>query len=256
MLVILNLFRIYNFLTVDFKLNKNKTELVKEAAVFLSNEIRKNLARPVLFLSSGGSSLSLLPFIETDIFKPNLTVGMLDERFSTDPAVNNFSQLQNTDFYKKAKAQDVHFINETISEHERLQNVGERFDAALKAWKETHANGFSIATVGIGPDGHVSGILPYPEDMVTFKSLFEDQSKWAVGYDAVNKTHYNERITVTFTFMRTVLDEAIVFMTGEDKKEAFARIYRETGFLHQTPARIIRELKHVTVFTDITDTRE
>ncbi len=229
---------------------KNRQELEKRAATFLSDEIRKNSNQPVLFLSSGGSALSLLPLIEESVLSANLTVGILDERFSRDPNINNFSQMKAKPFFNNAQTAGVKFLEDVVQEGDSLEEAGKRFDDMLKKWKAKNPEGYCIATVGVGPDSHVSGVLPYPENPTLFKTLFENKDIWAMGYDAVNKTQYNERITVTLPYLRT-LDEAIVFITGENKRGALLKIFPDTGSLYETPARIIRELKSATIFTDI-----
>lgn len=205
---------------------------------------------PVLFLVSGGSALKLIDAIDSNAFNPNLTIGVLDERFSADPAVNNFSQLSQTSFYAKAKAAGCTFVDTRVQNNETIESLTWRFTQALKDWKENHHRGGIIITQGIGSDGHTAGILPFPEDEPGFEKLFNQPDVWVVHYDAAGKNPYPWRVTTTLSFLRLV-DHAIVFICGQDKQVALLKTVAETGSLAQTPARIIREMNDVAIYTDI-----
>jgi len=43
----------------------------------------------------------------------------------------------------------------------------------------------------------------------------------------------------------------VVFMVGEEKRNALERVLAEEGMLAETPARIVREMRDATIFTDI-----
>ena len=73
-----------------------------KASAALHDALRKSSACPVLFLVSGGSTLSLVHTIDVALVKSNWTFGVLDERYSTDPSINNFAQVAATPFYAKA----------------------------------------------------------------------------------------------------------------------------------------------------------
>lgn len=48
----------------------------------------------ILLLFSGGSPLEILQYLPKDIFDDRITVGVSDERYSSDPTINNFAQVQ------------------------------------------------------------------------------------------------------------------------------------------------------------------
>jgi 6-phosphogluconolactonase/glucosamine-6-phosphate isomerase/deaminase len=110
-------------------------------------------------------------------------------------------------------------------------------------------NGIIRATVGIGPDGHTSGVLPHPEDPKKFEELFLG-TKLIVGYDVGTKNLHRFRMTSTFTLMKK-FDKVLTYMKGENKKEALTKVMAEEGDLATTPGRIIRELNNVTLITDV-----
>ena len=208
--------------------------------------------KSVLLLVSGGSAFDLFPLITASSIDQNVTIGVLDERYSTDPKENNFAQFQQTDFYHGAKEKGAKFIDTTVQDGEVHEQHASRFEQALREWKETNSEGIIVATVGIGPDGHTSGVLPFPENPSLFSELFENPEKLVAAYDADGKNPYRYRSTTTNTFLKEYLDHAFVYAVGENKKDALTRVVSDTGSLAETPARVLREMKDVQLFTDVT----
>ena len=217
----------------------SKEEAKAKAADGLDNLFHE-IRGPVLFLSSGGSSLELLDGLQIG---ENVTVSVLDERYSTDPTVHNFAQ-----FFERIRPNA--FIDTRVGQNETLQQLAERFEKELREWKNKNPGGKIMITQGMGSDGHTAGIMPYPENPQLFKELFENTEHWVVGYDAKEKNEYPMRVTVTMPFLRTA-DYSIAYITGEKKKPAFERVLAKLGSLADTPARIMREMKNVQLFTDI-----
>lgn len=230
---------------------KDKDEALNKAAQALSELFEEQYRKPTLFLSAGGSSLGILQFVDPMHLGSHLCIGVTDERYSENPEINNFAKLMATPLYGEARNRDAEFIDTRIKDGESLESLAERFEKSLRNWKTAHPEGRVLITQGIGPDGHTQGILPYQENPDLFKKLFDNPERWAVGYDAEDKNEFPLRLTVTMPFLRDVVDFAIVYMVGENKKEALRGILAEQGNLVQTPGRIIREMKNVTVFTDI-----
>lgn len=207
--------------------------------------------QPVLLLVSGGSAFDLFPSIDDSAIDEQVTIGVLDERYSQDPKENNFAQFQQTDFYAAVKGKGAKFIDTTVQDGEEHEAHAVRFQKALSDWKTSHPDGVIIATVGIGPDGHTSGILPFPENPTLFTELFENPDTLVAAYDADGKNPYRYRSTTTNIFLRSYLDHAFVYAVGENKKDALMRVVSDTGDLPTTPARVLREMKDVQLFTDV-----
>jgi 6-phosphogluconolactonase/glucosamine-6-phosphate isomerase/deaminase len=211
--------------------------------------------KPILFLVSGGSGFDVLNQLSESIFDLRLpaqtgfTVCVIDERFSTDPIVNNFLQFQNTDFYKKATAKAVSFIPTIPKEGELIEEMAKRFEGQLRTWAAAHPDGVMIALLGIGKDGHTAGMIGNPDDKRSFQFMFEDDSTWVAGYDAGTRNQYPLRVTTTMPFLKK-LDTVIVYAVGESKKNALSAILAPTGDLYKTPGRIICELQHCLLYTD------
>ncbi len=222
----------------------------KEAAHTLENLVTGYTGHDVLLLFSGGSPLEILKHLSSTVFGAGITVGMSDERWDHDPLINNFAQIIASPWYEAVSQKGATHIDTRKGEEQTVQEAGVRFDRMLKEWKVNHPAGKIILTQGIGLDGHTVGMMPYPEDAKTFASLFEDESVWAVGYDAKAKNKYPLRVTTTVPFLKMV-DDSILFVCGADKKEPLARVLASSGSLAQTPGRIIHQMKHCLLFTDL-----
>ncbi len=203
----------------------------------------------ILFLASGGSSLRLLDAL--DNLPPYVSIGVLDERYSKDPKVNNFSQLTKTQFYIRSKKRFEQIFHTAVQANESLDSFSNRFEALTRGWKSQFPDGIVVATLGMGKDGHISGIMPFPEDNVVFEKLFNNSRNWVVGYDVGNKNPYRYRVTTTLPFLRNEVDFAVAYITGEEKKDALDMCLADDGKVNNIPARVMHDMKNVTVFTDI-----
>lgn len=212
---------------------------------------KKQSAIPVLLLLSGGSAFSLLDAIPEDACGAHMTIGMLDERFSVDEDINNFAQFAKTGFYANSKTSGAAFIDTRGKGGETQDELATRFLYSFQNWVTAHRDGVVVATMGIGADGHTAGIMPFPEDSDLFGRLFEDEKRWVTAYDAGNKNPYPLRVTVTLPFLREQVADAIVFAVGDEKRSALKRMLADEGTLAETPARIIREMKNVQVFSNV-----
>lgn len=242
----------------------NSTVLLHRAREAVSAALReyRQQGKEVLMLCAGGSAFQLLGEIDPAGFGRYLTITVLDERASNDPNINNFAQLVTTTFHHEAAAAGARFIDTRMREGETRDLLASRFEYALRNWKELHSDGTIFALMGVGVDGHVAGIMRYPDDSAKFAALFEDadsqhqksqKSHWVVAYEAPpGRNDFPERVTVTLPFLRTMVDRAIVFMSGpEKKKDAFIRLNASRGSIADTPARILYEMKDVVLYTDV-----
>jgi len=209
---------------------------------------RKSL-ETLVFLS-GGSSLKILERISDTYLGDHLTVCVLDERFSSDDSVNNFAQIMKTKFYEDARDAGSKFIDSRVMTGDSIDDLAERIERKVRRWKDKNPNGKIVATIGVGQNSHVAGIMPYPESEKTFNQLFNDKKKWVVGYDSKDKDEYPKRITSTLFLIR-MIEHAITFVVGEAKIQSLNKIQKENGSLHIAPIRILRTLDDVQVFTDI-----
>jgi 6-phosphogluconolactonase/glucosamine-6-phosphate isomerase/deaminase len=226
---------------------KDNNEAEKKAAGSLNMLLESHAHLPLLLLLAGGSSLGYLDKVRSELFSSHVILGMLDERYGE---ASNFAQLTELEFFEKVQERDAYFIDSRVQGGEELGELAMRVENAWKTWKQEHPRGKIIITQGVGPDGHTGGIMPHPKEEETFKGLFLNEERWAVGYDAKEKNEFPLRVTCTVPFFRMV-DYSVLYMVGENKRNAFSRMMGSAGTLWETPARIVQEMKEVYMFTDI-----
>ena len=229
----------------------NVALLTQKASICLQELISLSHNKPVLLLLSGGSAfdvVKLLTFREAH----HITLGVLDERFSDDKSHNNFLQLSALDVYAQALSAGASAIDTSPKDGWTRDSLVETMDSAIRGWKANNPQGKIVALVGIGPDGHTAGIMPFPENEAYSAETFNQDDVLVVGYDAGDKNPIPMRVTTTFPFLRKYVDEAVVYITGDKKREALQKALADEGNIFCTPARIVKEMKSATLFTDIT----
>jgi 6-phosphogluconolactonase/glucosamine-6-phosphate isomerase/deaminase len=224
--------------------------LAEKAGHSLSSLLGEFQGREILLLLAAGSAFEALPHVKPEALGSRLSVAMLDERFSRDRQVSNFLQFKTTPFYKLAVKEDVNIFDSSPGEGETADLLSLRFETMLREWIALNPKGAVISTFGVGEDGHIAGIAPFPEDAARFEELFEDRNRWVVSYDAGKKLQYPLRVTTTLSFLRQNLRAGVVYVSGERKRGALARLFSRTGSLSETPARILRELPNIALFMD------
>lgn len=222
----------------------------EKAGEFISAQFAINFGRPILFVIAGGSSFSVLDHIDPEYLGTNITVVMTDERASEELDVNNFAQLQATHFYNKLVEHDAYCISTELYPGETSGELRDRYDRELKKWKKDFPNGIIIALYGIGEDGHTAGLIPGAYSKKDFDARY-DGERMAEEYDAKEKSAFRHRVTTTFSFARDMVDIGVFYVAGASKKDALKRVLAEKGDVHDTPARIMNEMKDANVFTDI-----
>jgi len=226
----------------------------KELAIKTAEALNKRLAQskdmPYLLLLSGGSSFALLEYIDTTLIGNNTTIAVTDERYSTDKNENNFCLLMENKFYTIAKQNGAKFINTAVKSNETLEDHSERFFHELKKWRNKNPTAPIYATIGVGPDGHIAGIMPYPDDTSLFYKLFQND-RWVVGYNAGTKNPFSLRSTITISFIIEQISFAVSYISGENKRRALEKILAKNGTLPETPALVLNNMKDVEIFTDI-----
>lgn len=216
----------------------------EEASKALSDSLRAYAGRPILLMVSGGSAFSLLDLVDTSVLGPHVTLTVLDERLSSNNAVNNFAQLEQTKFFASCALAGVRTISTKVLLKETLQDLQHRFDKALHDWKEQHTNGVILVTMGIGADGHTAGIFPGAQEVD-----FNDED-WTVGYALPKDINpYAYRVTVTYAFLRDCVDEAIVYAAGPEKSLVVNTLQLNASSLQTFPAAIFKEMLQLRVFT-------
>ena len=214
----------------------------------LSSLLSENKKNNILLLLSGGSSFSLLRNVDTSFLSNKVTIGVLDERYSKDPLVNNFAQLATLDFYNKSTRRGVNIIDTRVSNNETQKDLAIRFEDSLKNWLKSNPDGKIIATMGIGEDSHISGIMPFDNNK-RFREMFEGNNLVSY-YDAEDRNKYPLRVTTTITFIKKI-DFTLLYVVGENKQLALDNVLIDKTDLNIYPARVIHDLKDATIYTDL-----
>ncbi len=218
-------------------LNIKTIKKVNDAANFLARSILKQLQlnKKILWFVTGGSSIvvaveaaKLIALPKYQNLRQNLTVMLTDERYGPlNHKDSNWQQLLEKGF----KLPQAKLIPILTGESREVTTV--KFNTMLK--KELTQNDYIIGLFGIGADGHTAGILP--------ESQAVDSEDLAYGYH----TTTFERITITFKTIEQ-LDEAIVFVQGEEKKPAIENLSKELKLRNQ-PVQIFKKVPLLTIFT-------
>ena len=223
-------------------------EVYQKAVAQLSKLFEENKDKSILFLTSGGSAMTLLdalPFPNVQ----KITLGVLDERFTFKEVESNFYAFSQTSFYKEGIEKGAKIIDPRPEDGEELEDAATEFAQALNVWRVQNPDGVIIATIGVGDDGHTAGVFPFPNDQEDFNLAFNTPNNFVFGYEIPKEVNFfTQRMTATLSFLRDEVAHAVCFLHGEGKTEALKDIEDEKGYLHVTPARILHEMKNVTVF--------
>ncbi len=217
-----------------------------EAALFLARAITDDISKAyvegksVLFLSSGGSSFEVLNHIPGEALGKNLTIGVLDERHDPTNKNSNFAQLMESSFYEGAELAGCSFIDTTTRESQTAGELADFFEKSLRDWRMDHPGGVIIATIGIGRDGHIAGIMPFPENPRRFDELF-NSDRWVAAYNAGEKSAHPARVTTTFAFI-SLIDRPYVFAAGREKRHILERL-EEMADIAEIPAHFLKRLR-------------
>jgi len=189
--------------------------------------------RRVLWLLSGGSGGRICVETSRLLAGHNLSslyITLSDERYGTQGhADENFQQLVDMGFH----AQGATFYR-PLSHKDRHETTQD-----FAAWLEHTSQlvDYRIALLGMGADGHTSGIKPH--------SPAVSSSEAAVDFTGDDY----ERISTTASFLLT-LDEAVLQVFGSDKHLALRDLLAQAKTLDEQPAQIIYKIPRVTLVTD------
>lgn len=190
--------------------------------------------KKVLLFLTGGSSVAVGSEISKmlareDLSFDNLIITLTDERYGdVGHRDSNWQQLLDNGF----NINGAKII--PVLQDKDLENTVKAFSKNLSdIFKEAD---FKIGLFGIGKDMHTAGILPESE-AVECREL-------ACGYD----TPIFSRVTITKNVV-DLLDEAVVFLQGENKKDVVKNLERESPPQIE-PAQILKQVPKLTIFTN------
>ncbi|HUC87886.1 MAG TPA: 6-phosphogluconolactonase [Candidatus Binatia bacterium] len=189
----------------------------------------------VLWIITGGSNIALAANIMKHISvadSAKLAIMLSDERYGeVGHPDSNLKQLYDAGF-KPKKAIVVPVLRPGAT----LEMTVELYDQAVHA--AFHAADSVIALLGIGPDGHIAGILPGSE-------ATKESEAWVVGY----KTPEFIRITLT-PYALSQVSLAFSVANGAAKLSTLKALMNKTQPVSKQPAQILKQVPEATVFSD------
>lgn len=225
---------------------------LEEAGRLFTQWLAERKGLPTLVLVSGGSARGILDHVSDATLGAHVTLSVLDERFSADPAVSNFAQLSQTKFYERAQRCGVTCIDTRPQGGESAAALAARFEGELRSWRKAYSDGEVLITQGMGPDGHTAGIIALPTDRGEFHRLFVETERWVVDYvvpEGLNE--YRERVTVTVPFLVEEVRRSLMYASGKEKQAVLKRFSEEQLELHTFPAIVLYRMQDVTLVTDV-----
>lgn len=218
-------------------LREGSEKAVRKIAGRICQELEAG--KRVLWLTSGGSNTA----IEVDVMKlvrehaddklGGLAIMPMDERYGNPGHKDSNTQQLREAGFDPGTATWVDVLTHDVPFDQTVSFYGEVAAAAL-----TNA-AVIIGQFGLGPDGHVAGILP--------GSPATDADEVAVaGYEW---TDY-PRMTLTPMALRRV-QVAFVPAYGEGKKEALKRLQKNDEPLEVLPAKLLYDIPEVYVYNDV-----
>ncbi|OHA81496.1 MAG: hypothetical protein A2675_03440 [Candidatus Yonathbacteria bacterium RIFCSPHIGHO2_01_FULL_51_10] len=216
-----------------------------DAATFLAGDLSRMLmdyqkrAIPTLLFLSGGSALTALDGITPESLSGLITITTLDERYDPTGRNANFVALSKAPFFRRAEMRGVQIVDTCVLVGESQTELADRMESEVRAWKTQYPQGVCIAIAGVGAEGHIAGMMPYPENPPRFAELFEGE-RWFIGYDAKNKNEFPLRVTATMTFLRK-LTHVFAYIQQKGKEAAIEKM-KTPGPLAECPARVLQEI--------------
>ena len=219
-------------------MNMKTTVATKHSVAGLIAERLSDLLEkgPVTWLVSGGSNImhqvETLNILINTIETSNLTILLIDERYGkVGHADSNWSQLTAKGFMVPGPT----FIAPFTESETTLELAVARYETIMQQIFDS--NNYTYAQLGMGSDGHVSGILPGSSAAHETKTL-------VTGY--VSEQY--QRLTTTFPALRR-LDEVALVAFGDDKQLQLERLAEMIDPVEQ-PVQILKDIPCATLYTD------
>ncbi len=193
---------------MEKRISTNEIEAAQETLGILKKEVDSNT---LLLLSGGNTPKKLYQLIaEEKILKPG-AVALVDERFG-EPMHDQSNELmiQGTgllDYFEQEGVPVFKILEGQIGEQTALDYQNKLINLLKKYPKK-------VAVVGLGGDGHTSGIKP---------NLDYDHNRLVVYYNDA-EGHFGERITTTFEALEKI-GVFILLVLGQEKKEAIEKSF-------------------------------
>lgn len=221
-----------------------------ELGSFLSHAIadKSGTHDRILILLSGGSALRVLEHIDAKVINEQCVFMMADDRFSTDPSVNNYLQLTDSAFNTIIEDMGAGCIS-TVPNDTSISpaDFAHSLDKALEYFYQVNENVYTIALLGIGSDGHTASIFP-TKTAEEFKERYQLDKRYLAVHD--ENADPKDRISISPYFIKNFVDTVLLYAVGEEKCVGVLSEVMTEKALHKLPAKLAAEHSTAHLFTD------
>jgi 6-phosphogluconolactonase/glucosamine-6-phosphate isomerase/deaminase len=203
-------------------------ELAKELLYAVVDE------QTVMYLS-GGSMQRLYELLPKEATIHPGAVGLIDERFgevmhekSNEKMIRDTKLLQYLAFHKFP-------FYSILQQGKSREEASLAYDEKVRSLHATYQK--HIGLIGIGPDGHISSIIPNRQDFHNPWFDADHQHLLVSDFNDPN-SHYKERIGMTFLGL-SMLDQLLVLAFGDSKQTMFEMLFSD-GSEQDIPARFFK----------------
>ncbi|HVZ58156.1 MAG TPA: 6-phosphogluconolactonase [Patescibacteria group bacterium] len=196
----------------------------------------------VLYLSGGKTPKDLYTNLANDKKVLPGAVALVDERYGVKGHnTSNEKMIEETGLLPYLKEHGVPFYPILQEQQLGLKETADNYDMTVRYLFAGFPK--SVATLGIGLDGHTAGIAGNRSNMANTQTgfvnpMFSDSEKnMLVSSYSDLQGMFKERISLTFLGL-SMIDVFLVLVFGEDKKEALQKTFSE-GSEEEVPARFL-----------------
>ena len=208
------------------------TALAAECQDVLSEALSKHGAATMLV--SGGSTPAPLyeALSKTELNWKKVKIALVDERWvAQDDSASNEALIKRTLLINNAAAAEFTGMKTSARTAKSGQSETEENYRKLP-------QPFSLAIVGMGPDGHTASLFPHAKGLADALKPDNDQLTAAITANQSEVTGPNtERLTLTASALLKA-ERIVILFTGEDKLAVFSAAQKE-GPAEDMPIRIL-----------------
>lgn len=193
--------------------------------------------KTVLYLSGGSTPKNLYTTLAKEELLDPAAVGMVDERYGKKfHEKSNEKMFRETGLLRYLQMRDIPFYPYIIDNDISREKAAGRYDQQMREWNATFQH--SVAIMGIGQDGHTSGIAPNRGQEFNNPMFSEERKHLLVSEFDDPNSMYGERVSMTFLGI-SLLDHIIVLIFGDDKKHALELLFSD-GSETDVPSRMYK----------------
>jgi 6-phosphogluconolactonase/glucosamine-6-phosphate isomerase/deaminase len=217
----------------------DQTAGIELTKVLLYEIVDKNT---VLYLS-GGSMQRLYELLAKEETIIPGAVGLIDERFGEPMHENsNEKMIKESGLLKYLTFRDIPFYP-ILQQGKSRTETASAYDEKVRSLHATFQK--HIGLIGIGPDGHISSIIPNRPRSTDgtvkgFHNPWFDADRQNLFVSEFNdpESHYKERVGMTFLGL-SMLDQLLILAFGDSKQPMFELMFAE-GSEEELPARFFK----------------